>query len=142
LTTIAWDGLTLAGDRMCSFGATPVPTTKVFSVKGVLFGTAGLKKDGILFREWIERYDRAPSRKPSLNENFSGMLIESSGELTYYGGPDLVPIPMPSGHKWSLGSGCDYALGAMEAGASAREAVEIASKLDINTGLGVDEVKL
>lgn len=39
----------------------------------------------------------------------------------------------------ALGSGAEYALGAMAAGASAREAVEIAAAMDIHTG-GVIEV--
>lgn len=42
--------------------------------------------------------------------------------------------------KWAIGSGADYALGAMYAGLSAAEAVMIASKLDTGTGLGVDSV--
>lgn len=41
---------------------------------------------------------------------------------------------------WAVGSGCDYALGAMKFGATAKEAIAIASELDVNTGLGIDTV--
>jgi len=141
MTTVAWDGKLLAGDRLCCFGGTPVVTTKVFALNGVLIGTAGLKVDGILFREWVEK-GRPADKKPVVGDNFTGLLVEASGELIYYDGPKLVPVPMPAGQRWSLGSGCDFALGAMAAGASAIQAVEIACVLDVNTGLGVDYVSL
>lgn len=43
------------------------------------------------------------------------------------------------GHvKWAIGSGGSYAIGAMEAGATSVEAVEIAINLDIFSGYGID----
>jgi hypothetical protein len=41
-----------------------------------------------------------------------------------------------------VGSGADFAIGAMARGASAREAIDIAATYDTNTGLGVDVLEL
>lgn len=43
--------------------------------------------------------------------------------------------------RWAMGSGADYALGAMACGASAQEAVKVASGLDTGTGMGIDCVR-
>ena len=37
-------------------------------------------------------------------------------------------------HPWAIGSGSDYALGAMMSGLSAKEAVDVAKKIDTLTG--------
>lgn len=42
---------------------------------------------------------------------------------------------------WAIGSGADYALAAMHCGRTAAQAVRLASKLDINSGIGVDCVR-
>lgn len=56
-------------------------------------------------------------------------IIEEEGEV--------CEIPTP----WAIGSGAPYAHGAMEAGCTAEEAVTIASKLDIHTGMGYDIIE-
>jgi ATP-dependent protease HslVU (ClpYQ) peptidase subunit len=43
---------------------------------------------------------------------------------------------------WSIGSGSDFALGALQHGASPKEAVLHASKFDVFTGYGVKEYSL
>jgi ATP-dependent protease HslVU (ClpYQ) peptidase subunit len=40
--------------------------------------------------------------------------------------------------KWAIGSGADYAMGAMAVGADAKRAVEVTSDLYCRCGLGVD----
>ena len=40
----------------------------------------------------------------------------------------------------AVGSGCEFAIGAMAAGASSADAVRIAAKFDINTGGPVQEI--
>jgi hypothetical protein len=50
--------------------------------------------------------------------------------------------PAPQTAFAALGSGSDAALGALYHGASAREAVEIASLVDTATGDGVDSLFL
>lgn len=63
------------------------------------------------------------------------MLIDWAGTAWILEQPgEVVDVPTP----WSIGSGGDFAHGAMAAGCSALEAVKIASCLDIRTGLGFD----
>jgi hypothetical protein len=45
-----------------------------------------------------------------------------------------APYPIPLFTPAAMGSGADYALGALYAGATLKEAVRIASKLDVYTG--------
>lgn len=57
MTTIAWDGKTLAGDKQVTTGGTATKTTKVFKVKTkkgyVLVGYSGDLADGQAFVEWL-----------------------------------------------------------------------------------------
>lgn len=43
-------------------------------------------------------------------------------------------MPYEINYSWAIGSGTDHALTAMDMGASAKKAVEIAMKRDVNTG--------
>lgn len=47
-----------------------------------------------------------------------------------------------TGNYFALGSGGNFALGAVLAGKTAKEAVEIAKKLDINSGGKIKTVKI
>lgn len=138
MTTIAWDGRTLAADRRRTLGDTPTPARKIFDVKApdgrrYLVGCAGDSWDCVAFMRWMRT--QKPEDKPALS-NFSAMAIDERHRV-WYVAEKLVyhEIVMPF---WAIGSGSDYALGAMAAGKTAREAIRIASRLDIHTGNGCD----
>ena len=57
-------------------------------------------------------------------------IVEKAGEVTQVSTP------------WAIGSGGSFAHGAMEAGATALQAVKIATALDIRTGNGFDAIKI
>lgn len=136
MTTIAWDGKLLAGDKQCSFGNTPLGCTKVFRADGLIWGCCGDLEDTVLFGRWI--YEGCPKdNKPELADNFTAIVIEL-GQCWQYN-PKLVPLKVES-RLWACGSGADYALGAMAMGADARHAVEVAIEFDIYSGIGVDTV--
>lgn len=133
MTTLAWDGRYLAGDRQATYGTTPVPVTKVFRVGDIVVGYAGTASSIICHLEWMQA--GCPNPPPDFADDFGCLLVER-GKL-YRVGHTLARerIDMP---HWAIGSGADYALGAMAMGADARTAVEVASRYDIGTGLGVD----
>jgi ATP-dependent protease HslVU (ClpYQ) peptidase subunit len=138
MTTIAWDGMTLAGDRQATWGGTPTLTTKVFKVKigkkKYLVGAAGNTGDCQAFVDFVKGGFKG---EPKYQE-FTGIAIDQSGCMRVY---SENPNPCVLNPKfWAIGSGGDYALGAMAHGATAAEAVLIATELDVNTGLGVDTV--
>lgn len=134
MTVIAWDGKTLAADKMATFGGTPVPTTKIFQIGAELIGCSGLVSECLQFVEWYRKGEPADS-KPVFEEGFSALVVQN-GKLYKYE-RQLVPLHLPV-PVWGAGSGADYAIGAMAAGKTAVEAVEIACRFDVNCGLGVD----
>jgi hypothetical protein len=141
LTTIAYHKASgqLAGDKLFNICNTPVSATKIFHDKntGLLFAASGGVDNANLFYDWIKS-GRPDDRKPVMNLDrggFSGMIIEDGEIYRYEAGlfPQKLDVPF-----WAMGSGGDYAFGAMEMGADAVKAVEVATKFDINTGMGVD----
>lgn len=140
MTTIAWDGTTLVADRQNTINGTPVPVRKVhratsptgevwlYGIAGDGFDCEGIhaaiegKEHGNLDAEDVAVIAIGPDRKVWL----------SDGKAQKW-----VPIGR---RKWAIGSGGDYALGALHAGKTASEAVRIAAKLDIHTGCGADAV--
>ena len=142
MSTIAYDGNTLAGDRMCTVGNTPMPFQKIGKINGMTFGCAGYAEDTVLFAEWVKTgMIRSSNTVPKLSTNFHAICIDANGDVYLYF-EKLVPIPHQKGKPWAFGSGGEFAMGAMAMGATAKDAVEIATQFDINTGLGVDVIKL
>jgi hypothetical protein len=145
VTTIAWDGKTLAGDKQRSFRFTPLSVTKVFRLEPpkpignvpnvTAFGCAGDSTSAIKFEQW----SRDGGDKPMLKD-LDIVLIDADGSC-WVGDHDLAFTRVLLPH-WAIGSGADYALGAMARGATAQQAVDIASTFDTGTGMGVDEVAL
>lgn len=143
MTVVAYDGKTLAADRQATYGNTPFPVTKIFRVGNDLVAGSGDWSECLAFLEWYESVKFAKlggsPPKPDFKEGF-GILVIRNGELWRYERelvPFLINVPF-----WAIGSGADYALGAMACGKSAKEAVEIACQFDINCGLGVDVVEV
>jgi len=77
--------------------------------------------------------------KPKLTDEFTGILISPNSKCYQYG-QALMPHYITG--QWAIGSGADFALGAMAAGADAIDAVSIAIDLDVNSGLGVTYLNL
>lgn len=138
MTTIAWDGITLAGDKQTNLSGAPTLTTKVHAAtrggRNWLFGCAG--NSGRCRGFWhlatgeIDKLDLA---------GVEILCVDDTGQLWYAeDGLDWIPI---ADKCWAIGSGRDFAMGAMAMGATAVEAVRIASKLNNSTGLGVDWVR-
>jgi len=75
------------------------------------------------------------------NLEFYGYLIDNSKVYSiYFRGGCVVKLPLKDVN--ASGSGMEFALGAMEAGASAKEAVKIACKYDIRSGGRVRTTKV
>lgn len=136
MTTIAWDGTTLAADRQTTWGGTPTRTRKLFRAKasdGRVFigGCSGLHHECEAVRRWLQG-----GHEPGRLDEVCTMLIDRHRRVWIMNERKLwAPVGR---HPWAIGSGSDYALGALEHGATAREAVLIATRLDVNTGKGVD----
>ena len=141
MSTIAYDGKTIAADRLCTVGDTPIPFQKVGKISGMVFGCAGYAEDTVLFAKWLKDEMPRGDKLPKLETRFRAIVIDVTGDAFLYF-DKLVPIPLEKGRQWAFGSGGEFAMGAMAMGVSAALAVEIATKLDVNTGLGVDVIEI
>lgn len=133
MTTIAWDGITLAadsqlnGDFVCRGGV-----KKVHRVGGDIVACSGAMEHIMAFIAWYDPRSGVDDF-PSEIKDFTAFVFQSdTGRVMEYGG---TPYP------WQLfdaphatGSGSPYAMGAMLNGANAKQAVKIASQLDDATG--------
>lgn len=139
MSTIAWDGKTLAADCQVTCHETPQKCSKIKKLSdGTILGTVGSLSTGAIMMRWYEdgadlmRYPHSQGDK----EDWSYLIVvKPDGEVLEYSRhpyPRIVSVP------FGWGSGRDYALGAMEMGADAIKAVEISCKLDIHTGMGVE----
>lgn len=73
-------------------------------------------------------------------KNVEFLLLNSKGQI--YHGDNLSNWMRLEDKHFSIGSGMQFAMAAMEAGKPPLEAVKIASKYDPHTGLGFKEYKI
>lgn len=154
MTTIAYIGNVLAADSRASEEDTHVTDCqKIFKLEnGAYLGSAGDDDD----RELQEILGASsPSKMPSRKKlaacemQFSGILVFPNGRVfkieiehneerqAFTGSVFEIKDKM-----CAVGSGASFAYGAMEAGATAQQAVEIACRRDINSALPVQSVSI
>lgn len=139
MTTIAFDGETMSGDKQTTWGGTPVKTRKVHKILAsngawYLLGCSGNSYECKAYENWL----RGLIPEPEL-EDVDVMVIDASRRIWV---SDESKLWLPVSRKqWALGCGANYALGAMAMGANSRQAVKVAIGLDVNSGLGIDTVK-
>jgi hypothetical protein len=131
MTTVCWDGKTLAADRQC-YGSFKTRARKAWKLRdGRLFGAAGTTEEILAVRAWLEE----GGTKPDGLENFHGILIEN-GKV--YRLEEKLTRHRILERCHAIGSGAPFAITAMSLGKTAREAVLIAARFDPRTGGGVD----
>lgn len=148
MTTIAWDGATLAADACSWSGPARRRVRKVFKVRALdgrqfLVAFAG---DGTFAHQilaWM-RGERGPPNcadylKSEDFQNQCALVIDEqrrvwqlSSQLHYSRMRERI---------YAFGGGHEFAWGALEAGATARQAIQIAIKRSDMAGLGVDSVR-
>jgi ATP-dependent protease HslVU (ClpYQ) peptidase subunit len=140
LTVIAWDSKILAADKMALWGDTIGTITKIRRLaNGVVVASAGGAGASLFLMKWYE--DGAnPEKWPQDMQNDkdrSGILIVAGRDGCFFYESYPVAIPVEDPFK-AWGCGREAALGAMEMGADAIKAVEIASKWVYGCGRGCD----
>ena len=131
MTTIAWDGKTLAIDSAIENNETIISLRgeKLFLGIGKYqaVAIAGSISDMNGFVNWLRTEEGDPPKYEG-----GAFAVNKKGKLVgFYNGSGL---PMKEDNISVLGSGGSIALGAMDAGASAVEAIKIACKRDCYTG--------
>ena len=142
MTTIAWDGETLAADTQWTFGGDiDAHGVKIVRKGPVLAGASGTTAYCVAFLDWFKSGmvgDAPPCAHPTNSEwSYWGLIIH----------PPTIMLLMETGwirlaaSRYALGSGANFATGAMDHGATAEDAVRIAMKRDSKSGGDVTVLK-
>jgi ATP-dependent protease HslVU (ClpYQ) peptidase subunit len=132
MTTIAFDGKTLAADSQSTTGSTRGRAVKIAkSADGFVVAGAG---EFAVVKQWIRWVldGRPAERQPELADEATVIVLEPRGRAVMFSG-SAVSQPLPR-KQWAIGSGSDFALGAMAMGADARTAVKVACRFDVYSG--------
>ncbi|WP_340524079.1 hypothetical protein [Cupriavidus necator] len=147
MTTIAWDGTTLAADRCSWSGPARRRVRKVFKVRApdgrmFLVAFAGNGDFAMAILAWMRGRGEKPNAADFNVERDSccGVIVDERRRVWQIPASLVYGQPMRE-RKFAQGAGQEFAWGALEAGASARKAVEIAAKRSDYAGLGVDCVR-
>lgn len=142
MTVIAWDGRTLAADKMSCSAGYGYTVTKVHRLRdGSLVGFSGDGDGAMALLAWLEAA-RNPAGYPEAQKDndTSAVVVRPDGTVWSYG---KTPFPQRIECRfYAMGHGRDFALAAMHLGHDARKAVEVACALDAFCGCGIDVVEL
>jgi len=104
----------------------------LFKSPKAILGFAGSSSEIAKVRYWLLDISQSP---PEIKD--TEMLCLCSHGIFH---SSNLNIWLPIDKKyWAIGSGGDFAMAAMEVGKSPLEAVKVAAKLDIRTGMGFKE---
>jgi len=140
VSVVAWDGKTLAADRMAGNSGLCFAASKITRLDdGTLLAITGTIGTAQAMIEWY-RDGADPAKYPKwqeIKDKWSRLIVVApDAQVRCY---EQFPFPTPLLQRtMAWGAGQDFAMGAMAAGADARRAVEITIDLCDSCGLGVD----
>ena len=132
MTTIVADvenGL-MASDSRVSHGLSNFKSEKIFEIGKELIGVSGNLSNAIKFVDWYAA-GCDPDSEPSFEGDGFDALVLDGGRLTCWD-DSMIPMRVMESF-YAIGSGAHAAMGAMHAGATAEEAIAIASIVDTGT---------
>lgn len=139
MTTIAYDGKTLATDSCITSGGMKFGTlNKIIKLKTGNYLTGAGSID-ILYAvaDWLNGTGEIPVLGPE--DSFCGILVAPSGEAQEIStNLRLVPACIP----WTGGSGEHIAMAVLKCGHDAVKAIEIACQLDIMTSGPINTITI
>lgn len=143
MTVLAWDGTTLAADKLnFSLHGMSVPITKIRLINDELIGVAGktiLIGPIMLWAEMGFAPEHMPEQQKAEKDWSTVIRVQRNGTVLIY---ENSPIPWKLERNIvGMGSGGEIATGAMAAGASAEKAVLLTFDYIVTCGLGVDTLQ-
>jgi hypothetical protein len=148
MTTIAWDGQTLAADSCSWSGGARRRVRKVFKVRSpdgrcFLVAFAGNGSFALAVLAWMRGKRDRPDPLTFMGHtelpNQCALVIDEKKRIWQLGN-ELTYSQMQE-RVYAFGAGQEFAWGALEAGATATQAIRIAMKRSDYAGLGVDSVR-
>ena len=142
MTIIAYDGKCLAVDKAAVISDMRHKVTKIKKTKsGTILAWCGSNEYGLILCRWYQN-GADPDKWPEFqrDENWVRLVVVENGKVFYY---EQEPEPQFIEDRFfAWGSGRDFAMGALAMGATAEQAVEIASRYNIYCGLGCDVIQI
>lgn len=147
MTTVAFDGSSMSCDTMMTDGCTKVYiTTKIIKSREFVLGWAGnvgvarRVLSGVAALDLSELLTQGIKGQEDLEERISVLLVcRETKQVFVMVGNNFISV---NGDTHAIGSGANVAIGAMLCGATSKEAVKAASKIDLNTGGRVITVRI
>ena len=130
MTTIATDGKTMAGDGLVVSNTDILKRNdrKVFLVGREVVGCAGLSDVIDAYIKFLRNEEEDP---PTLGDDFNAIHVSKKGCFLVCGNNySKLKVDLP----FAIGAGADYAVGAMMAGKTPKEAIQITAKKSTTTG--------
>lgn len=135
MTTIAYrNGILAADTQMATSGSVNGSVIKIARREdGALVGAAGYATYAYAFMQWFLSGEQGDPPKADHSDNNldRGVIFGSDGYFRVYEVEGMFVATAP---YYAFGGGMDFALGAMHAGAGAKQAIEAAIAHDPNTG--------
>lgn len=129
MTTIAFKDGVLAADSRCT-GHHIHKIKKIYRAGNALIGICGRVTSALLFVDWYAKRETPPPKLQD-DDDFEAFVLTPKG--LFYWDNKLREVPMGKAFA-AIGTGGDFAMGAMAMGADAVEAVKVAKTLDPYTG--------
>lgn len=142
MTTIVYKDGILAGDSLMSAdGELSHYSKKVFNIDGYLLGIAGQACTIDFFRDWV-RENCDPDVLNGLDHNYTILVVPPKGTKIhlYSSVTGVLKDSLSKNKPYCIGSGSSIALGALQMGATAEEAVKAAINIDLYSGGKVHKV--
>lgn len=148
MTTIAFrDGIMAADTQETDGNDSQHRCKKLFRCtdpkgKRVILGTAGGSFSGMIYVDHFRTGKPRPTTIEYIYEDEDFHILIWDGKKLFEVNWLWRPIQVPRPKFFAIGSGAPAALGAMHMGATAKEAVAVAKKIDIYTGGAIVAMKL
>lgn len=142
MTTIVFrDGIMAADTRAYAGDKQPIGRKRKIQRldDGTLIGVTSTTAGG--GEALIEWWKQGRPKDFELPAHFTLLVVNAKGEVYYACNTRFISGPL-TGDWWAIGSGEQYAAGALHRGATAREAVEVACDLDAWTAEPIDVLTL
>ena len=141
MTTIAYDGRTLAGDKLAVQHDVVSKVTKIHHIPDGMVGFSGQTDRIGVMLEWFRNGRVAADWPEQLNSgDAEALFVALDGSVLVY---SSSPYPIVEDQKfYAIGSGVKFALAAMHLGKSAKTAVAVACALSNTSGQGIDTLTL
>ncbi len=143
MTVIAWDGKTLAADRLLCVGHMKNTGTKIIRHEEYMLGIYGNMAMGMALINWFKDgcvFESFPANSSDSEYEAGLVVIKPDGSVWEY--IHTAHAMLLEDSFAAFGSGAEGAMVAMACGCGAKQAVELVSKYNITCGNGVDVLAL